>query len=164
MLCKVRPRSRMASAALVIVLLAILAEVAPAAKVRDTKRKREHPRLRRTTKCPLHLTISKLPAHSPSHHWGSLDAGFRNRSLSPWIYKEDFDANRYPSSIFKAECVSMYCKIRNKENLSFNTRLVNQEMIVLRREKASGPNITYHVTKMMVPVACVCVHAEVVSG
>ncbi|XP_078086757.1 interleukin-17F-like [Mustelus asterias] len=155
MLCKFNPRSLMVSAVLLIVMLTIPAETTTEEKVRNKKTKMGHPRLRRATKYMLDLNNIKMLIHPPSH---TLKGGINNRSISPWIYKEDIDANRYPSTIFKAECESSHCKnSRGNENQSLNTHLVRQEIIVLKRKKDSDDKIIYRAEKMLVPVACVCV-------
>ncbi|XP_067844529.1 interleukin-17F-like [Heptranchias perlo] len=149
------------TAVLVIILSAILAEPASGAKVRNT-RKADHQRLKRKTQ----KYILEFEGIKPQRKWNSMDsmASFRNRSLSPWIYKEDSDPNRYPSSIFKAECVSTQClNSRGIEDPGLNSRPIQQEMIVLRRNQVNQ-KITYRVEKLMIPVACVCVRPEVLSA
>ncbi|XP_032882302.1 interleukin-17F-like [Amblyraja radiata] len=153
MFCKVR---LMASTVLVILVLAALTEDASAAKGKNNRRKGDHMRLKRTTK----LENVTLSANFPKYNGHIHEASFRNRSLSPWIYKKDFDANRYPSSIDKAECVSKQCF----KDPDLNTRLVKQEMLVLRKKKSRDDKIIYHVEKLLVPVACVCVRPEVVHA
>ncbi|XP_051868724.1 interleukin-17A-like [Pristis pectinata] len=162
MFCKDR---LVASAVLVILLFATMTEPATAAKGKNNRRKGEHMRLRRTTKYTLELGSLKLLADFPTHSRHFHDASFRNRSLSPWIYKEDSDANRYPSSIFKAECVSTHClNSRGFLDPGLNTRLVKQEMLVLRKKKTPGDKITFHVEKLLVPVACVCVRPDILGA
>ncbi|XP_038652385.1 interleukin-17F-like, partial [Scyliorhinus canicula] len=152
------------SAVLFIVLLAALAETISAAKGRYSKSKTGHPRLRRTTKYVLEPENIKLLFPPVPHHWRTLNGAFNNRSLSPWIYKVDFDSNRYPETILKAECVSSHCPTcKGLQNANLNTRLVRQEMIVLKRIKETDRKVTFQAEKMMVPVACVCVHPNYVS-
>ncbi|XP_041063816.1 interleukin-17F-like [Carcharodon carcharias] len=146
-------------------MLTILMEVTSAAKGRNRKLNTGHPRLRRATKYMLDLENIKHVFHPPLYNWGSSSASFRNRSLSPWNYKEDVDSDRCPSTIFKAECVSTHClNSRGFEDPGLNTHLVHQEMIVLKRKKGPDHKIIYRAEKMMVPVACVCVRPEVITA
>ncbi|XP_069786743.1 interleukin-17A-like [Narcine bancroftii] len=161
MLSKMR---QMVSAGLVFLLVAALTDAAVAATGRSG-RKVGQPRLRRTPKYMLELGDLQLLADFHMHSRHVHDASFRNRSLSPWTYKEDKDANRYPSSIFKAQCVSTHCfNSRGFKDPGLNTRLVKQEMLVLKKKSSPGNKITFHVEKLLVPVACVCVRPEVLSA
>ncbi|XP_072906193.1 interleukin-17A-like [Hemitrygon akajei] len=159
MLCKDR---LMVTAVLVTLLLAAMTDPSAAAKGKKNGRKGGHPRLRRTTKYMLELGNLKLLADLPKYSQHFYDASFRNRSLSPWTYKVDSDANRYPSTIFRAECISRHClNSRGIHDSNLNTRLVKQEMLVLKKKKTSGDSITFHVEKILVPVACICVRPDV---
>ncbi|XP_072123073.1 interleukin-17F-like [Mobula birostris] len=152
----------MVTAVLVTLLLAAMTDPAAAAKGKKNGRKGSHLRLRRTTKYTLELGNLKLHADFPKHSQHFHDASFRNRSLSPWHYKKDSDDNRYPSIIFRAECRNSYClNSRGLPDQSLNTRLVKQEMLVLRKKSSPGNKITFHVEKILVPVACVCVRPDV---
>ncbi|XP_048457357.1 interleukin-17A-like [Rhincodon typus] len=165
MLCKFRLRSLMASMVLLLVVLTTLTEAASTEKGSNNKRKEKYSRTRRNTKYMLELENLTWSSHNPRHNWEFINASFNNRSLSPWIYKEDTDANRYPSTIFKAECVYSQClSSRGVQDPSLNTHLVHQEMIVLKKSKGPEHRIIYHAEKMMVPVACVCVRPVVTTS
>ncbi|GCB81779.1 hypothetical protein scyTo_0022831, partial [Scyliorhinus torazame] len=152
------------SAVVCIVVLTILAATTSAAKGRYRESKTERPCLKRATRYVLDSENIKLLFPPVPHHWKTYNGGFNNRSLSPWIYKEDYDDNRYPRSIFKAECVSQHClNSRGLQDLSLNTHLVRQDMIILKRKHEPDCKVTFHAEKMMVPVACVCVRPDVVT-
>ncbi|XP_078262111.1 interleukin-17A-like [Rhinoraja longicauda] len=162
MFCKER---LMASTVLVVLLLAVLTGTASAAKGKNNRKKRDHLRLKRTPEYMLVLGNIKLSDKFSKYDGHIHESSFRNRSLSPWFYKEDIDANRYPSSIYKAECVSTQCfNSRGIKDPDLNTRLVKHEMLVLRKKKSAGDTITFHMEKLLVPVACVCVRPNVMSG
>ncbi|XP_060686731.1 interleukin-17A-like [Hemiscyllium ocellatum] len=163
MLCKFKLRSLMTSVVLLLVVLTILTEAASTGKRKDNKRKEVRSRTRRNTSYMLELENIKWSSHAPPRSWHIIHGSFMNRSVSPWIYRLDHDPNRYPVIIRRAECVSSHClNSEGKEDLNLNTRLVKQEMIVLKKEGHEN-RITYRAELVMVPVACICVLPVVVK-
>eukprot|EP00062_Callorhinchus_milii_P026721 gi/632989168/ref/XP_007883503.1/ PREDICTED: interleukin-17A-like [Callorhinchus milii] len=100
----------------------------------------------------------------PLSTWLPGNSGYSNRSISPWVYRKDVDPDRYPDIIAMAECIHTHCvTAQGHLDLGLNSRPVQQEMVVLRRQR-HGHKLTYLVDKMVVPIACVCVRPQLVQA
>uniref|UniRef100_V9LEY3 Interleukin-17A n=1 Tax=Callorhinchus milii TaxID=7868 RepID=V9LEY3_CALMI len=102
--------------------------------------------------------------HSQDQGHGQGHAGIKSRSISPWIYKNNYDPDRYPATIWEAHCVHSHCiNARGKLDEDLNTQRVWQRVLVLRRE-SSASKLNFLVEEIPVPVACVCVRARVLQA
>lgn len=71
------------------------------------------------------------------------------------------DPNRYPSVIWEAQCRHQRCvNAQGKLEHHMNSVLLQQEILVLRREPESCP-FSFRVDKMLVGVGCTCVSSIV---
>ncbi|XP_068812453.1 interleukin-17C [Struthio camelus] len=96
-----------------------------------------------------------------------LRAGLRSepneRSISPWRYRIDEDAHRYPQKLAFAECLCRGCVDvkTGRETTALNSVAIQQTMMVLRRKPCPRPAspglFTFEVDYIKVPVGCTCV-------
>ncbi|XP_048828890.1 interleukin-17C [Brienomyrus brachyistius] len=88
-----------------------------------------------------------------------LSTSYSNRSISPWRYRMDHDEARYPSGIAFAECLCDGCIINGSEDTSYNSVVVKQTRMVLKRTRCPQNPDRYSFESMFldVPVACTCV-------
>nr|XP_056712791.1 interleukin-17F-like [Euleptes europaea] len=86
----------------------------------------------------------------------------RNRSISPWDYRINEDANRFPYEIFEASCRYNACVDASGRGLNYgmNSVPILQEVLVLKR-KRRGCQQTYWLEKQMVTVGCTCAFATI---
>uniref|UniRef100_A0A8C8RMK5 Interleukin 17C n=1 Tax=Pelusios castaneus TaxID=367368 RepID=A0A8C8RMK5_9SAUR len=93
----------------------------------------------------------------------SLDSEPNERSLSPWRYHIDEDANRYPQKLAFAKCLCKGCidSKTGRETVALNSVPMHQTMMVLRRKpcphSASPGTFAFEVDYITVPVGCTCV-------
>ncbi|XP_075606527.1 interleukin-17F isoform X2 [Balearica regulorum gibbericeps] len=93
---------------------------------------------------------------SNSDHAFTMVHDVRNRSLAPWDYRLDEDPNRFPQLIANAECRFSGCvDPLGQEDHSLNSIPIQQEILVLRREKR-GCLTTYRLEKQVITVGCTC--------
>ncbi|KAG5269982.1 hypothetical protein AALO_G00187320 [Alosa alosa] len=60
---------------------------------------------------------------------------YANRSISPWLYREDKDQDRFPSIIYFAKCKYKGCIIDGVEDKSLNSVAVYRFQMVLKRKR-----------------------------
>ncbi|KAL1771472.1 interleukin-17A [Sigmodon hispidus] len=71
------------------------------------------------------------------------------------------DPDRYPSVIWEAQCRHQRCvNAEGKLDHHMNSVLIQQEILVLRREPGNCP-LSFRMEKMLVGVGCTCVSAIV---
>uniref|UniRef100_A0A4W3GER0 Uncharacterized protein n=1 Tax=Callorhinchus milii TaxID=7868 RepID=A0A4W3GER0_CALMI len=99
------------------------------------------------------------------HCCEQLAAAFAHKYTVNSLYSVFYvDPDRYPDIIAMAECIHTHCvTAQGHLDLGLNSRPVQQEMVVLRRQR-HGHKLTYLVDKMVVPIACVCVRPQLVQA
>uniref|UniRef100_A0A3P8RHV6 Interleukin 17C n=1 Tax=Amphiprion percula TaxID=161767 RepID=A0A3P8RHV6_AMPPE len=87
----------------------------------------------------------------------------QRRSLSPWRYRLDEDDTRFPREISVAECLCDGCIIDRHEDLSYNSRQMFVQRMVLKKTSCPGDPSRYVVRKdfISVPITCTCVRPAV---
>ncbi|KAM4040943.1 interleukin-17A-like [Anomaloglossus baeobatrachus] len=80
----------------------------------------------------------------------------RQRSLSPWRYRQDKDENRHPTIINEAVCDHDWCLDSDgNKDLSKNSVPITYNMLVLRREVANCQK-NFRLELQLVTVGCTC--------
>ncbi|GLD55727.1 interleukin-17C-like protein [Lates japonicus] len=81
------------------------------------------------------------------------------RSLSPWKYSLDRDDDRFPREIAVAKCLCEGCIINQKEDMSYNSKEVFAQVMVMKKAQCKEDPKKYVVNKefIKIPVACTCV-------
>ncbi|XP_078257855.1 interleukin-17C [Rhinoraja longicauda] len=97
----------------------------------------------------------KLGLPSP----GNADLG--HRSISPWEYRIEYDADRYPTKLAFARCLCAGCidVETGEETRALNSVVLEQSQLVLRRRPCPGQDgrYSFQLEYIMVPVGCTCV-------
>ncbi|XP_043937512.1 interleukin-17C-like [Protopterus annectens] len=105
-----------------------------------------------------------LANHHHNHHHLAAKEDLNSRSISPWTYRIDVDETRYPEKLAFAECLCNGCidTRTGTENLSLNSVLLEQTMMVLRRKPCSTSKKAYsfEIEYIKVPVGCTCAMAK----
>uniref|UniRef100_A0AAY4BUN0 Interleukin-17C n=1 Tax=Denticeps clupeoides TaxID=299321 RepID=A0AAY4BUN0_9TELE len=88
------------------------------------------------------------------------------RAVAPWTYRIDSDHDRVPQNLRFAECLYEGCIIHGIEDKSYNSIMVFQTQIVLKRIPCPLQEKKYYleVQHISVPVACVCVVPRIVGS
>ncbi|XP_067401079.1 interleukin-17F-like [Emydura macquarii macquarii] len=120
----------------------------------DDEKKSDGCPTQKNSRFPLSVKID-IHVSSP-HHADSMAPDVRNRSLSPWDYSITKDPNRFPEVIAEAKCRHYSCvNSLGQEDYSMNSVPIQQEILVLQREKR-GCQHAYRLEKKLVTVGCTC--------
>ncbi|KAK5874397.1 hypothetical protein PBY51_019343 [Eleginops maclovinus] len=103
--------------------------------------------------------ILRTATRNCSEAAAEMREALHQRSLSPWMYIEDRDDDRFPHVISFAKCLCEGCIINKQENFSYNSVLVYAQLPVMEKTKCDGYSDRYKVKQgfINVPVACTCV-------
>ncbi|XP_077346474.1 interleukin-17F-like [Lithobates pipiens] len=82
------------------------------------------------------------------------------RSLSPWEFRLNTDADRFPLEISEADCFTFACiDSEGNEDPDLISYPIQQEMIVLRRQQRDCDYI-YSLEMELITVGCTCVRSS----
>lgn len=91
-----------------------------------------------------------------------------NTSLSPWIYRDSWDASRLPRRISQAQCLTSGClsPLGGQEDLTLVVRPIQYQILVLRRvlkkTEKGRKKYGYALGTQVVTVGCTCVRPTVI--
>ncbi|CAB1335377.1 unnamed protein product [Coregonus sp. 'balchen'] len=111
-------------------------------------------------RCEDTLTIPSDYYKTPSEE-SEGNGNIHTRSLSPWTWKPTTVENSIPTTIWEAECSSMYCVYPTNSSQAVgyrqNSVLIYQQVLVLH---TSATRKCYSVSFLSMAVGCTCAWAR----
>ncbi|XP_025029594.1 interleukin-25 [Python bivittatus] len=119
---------------------------------------------------PSPLSMAPSATDSAMDCQASSRGPVARRSISPWRYKKDFDATRYPQNLWHASCSCEHClsfhssgrqnlRTYNTLEVKGNSVIIQHNTIVFYRHECPGRHGWFYLQprNYLVNVSCACV-------